>query len=426
MGAWSNKPFGNDTALDWFDRLKDCDDASHKIDATLKVAIESSDQDASTAEEGVAAAAIVAAASCLKVTGIYQDAKRWIEGSAYSPSHQSIVLAISALNVIEAKSELKELWQEVGKSEGWAKELWKLRERLTKALDQPSPIRVKKKTALPRSIGKLVELYLKSPDSKVKDAIIRIFSKIDNPNLQESITDYDLPLNIAAKTGIPEAVSMLIDRGAEVNTVSRFGRTSLTTACLYGRVEAARILLEHGAELFVNVPMYDETMEVVDERKVCVPILSSARQAHPELLELLQEYGADITETDLNGETLLHKASEAGNLKVMNYLISSGLDVNQNKGAINNNPRSRGEVALHYAVRNRQLEAIKLLIQHGADVNALEYFIGEEHTWFHTPLDLIAESQHGEIYRYLCSQGAVSATDTDEPVRLLASDQYKV
>ncbi|MET0049638.1 MAG: ankyrin repeat domain-containing protein [Candidatus Thiodiazotropha sp.] len=426
MGAWSNKPFGNDTALDWFDMLKDCEDGPDKIDATLRAAIESCEHDASAAEEGVAAAAIVAAASWQKVTGIFKDAVQWIERFAYSPSPQSKALAISALNAIENTSELKELWLEVGKSAGWENELKKIKAKLMAELDQPSPVRHKKKITLPRTIGKLVELFLKSPDSKIKDAILRIFNRIDNPNLQESITGYDLPLNLAAKAGIPEAVSILIDNGAKVNAVSRFGRTPLTTACLYGRVEAARILLRHGAELFINIPMYDENAEVISERKVCVPLLSSARQEHPELLVLLKEYGANITETDLNGETILHKASESGNLKIMDYLISSGLDVNQNKGPINNNPRSRGEVALHYAVRNRQLEAIKLLIQHGADVNALEYFIGEEHTWFHTPLDLISESQHREIYRYLCSHGAVNASDLDQPGRLIVSDIDKV
>ncbi|MET0026041.1 MAG: ankyrin repeat domain-containing protein [Candidatus Thiodiazotropha sp.] len=411
MGTWSNKPFGNDTALDWLAMLEECDNGPQTIETTLKEAIESCDIDASLAERGIAAAAITAAGSVQKVAGISQDANRWIEKSAFSPSRLLKELSITALDAIENNSELRELWLEVGKLEGWTKQLGKIRVKLVEELDQPSPVRIKTQTRLPRSIGKLVELYLKAPDSKIKDAILKIFNKIDDPNLQESMTGYDLPLNLAAKAGMPDALAMLIEKGAEVNAVSRFGRTPLTTACLYGQVDAARKLLDQGAELFVNIPLYDENMEIIGERTVCVPLLSSARQEHPELIQLLIDFGADIKETDLNGETLLHKASESGNLKVMNYLISSGLDVNQHKGNINNNPRSRGEVPLHYAVGNKQLEAVKLLVEHGADINALEYYIGQEHTWFHTPLDMIGDHHHSEIYRYLRSHGALSASD---------------
>ena len=277
MGTWSNKPFGNDTALDWLSELNDCETGSEKIEKTLETANQTKEIDAPVAEEAVAAAAIIAAASQPKVTSINQDAKQWIERSAFSPSRQLKLIAISALERIVKASELKDLREESGRSTGRAKEIEKIHSKLLLCLDEISPTRMVKKQRLPRSIGKLIELYIKDRDSKVKDTLINKFANIDNPNLQESVTEFDLPLNLAAKAGISEAIILLIGKGAD---------------------------------LFTNVPIYDENMVVIEERNICIPILSSSRKGNPELVQLLIDYGADIRETDLNGETLLHKAAE--------------------------------------------------------------------------------------------------------------------
>ncbi len=109
LGTWSNKPLGNDTAQNWLVSLNNCKDGSQQIENTLRAAIESCVDDASLAEEGIAAAAITAAGSVMKVAGISQDAKRWIEISAFSQSRRLKKLAISVLDSIESNSEKKNL-----------------------------------------------------------------------------------------------------------------------------------------------------------------------------------------------------------------------------------------------------------------------------------------------------------------------------
>ncbi len=419
MGAWSNKPFGNDTALDWLAGLEDSKSCVKKIKNSFTTAINSDDLDASVAEEAVAAAAVVAAGSLEKISGIYKDAKQWIERAAFSPNRELKQLAIASLTRITTDSELRDLWEEAGKLSGWAKEIDKISSILEQYLDEDPPKRVAKKQRLPRSIGKLADLYMTSKDPNVKGKLVEKLLDVEDPNAQESNTDFDLPLNIAAKAGLTTAVSALIKMGADVNTCSRYGYKPLPLACAKGHVEVAKILLESGANLFENYPMYDDKGNVVEVRKVCIAILSCSRYGTPELIQLLVDHGADIQETDLNGETLLHKAAEFGNHKMIDYLVSSGLDVNKHKGLINTNERSQGESPLHYAVQRKQFLAAKTLIEHGANVNALEYFIGTGHTWFHTPLDLVSKDGYPELYELLESKGALKSRDMSEPDKLL-------
>jgi len=422
MGAWSNKPFGNDSALDWLADLENSDRGPEIIGNTIKASISSSDIDAPMEEEAVAAAAIIAAGSKEQVSGIFQGAKHWIERSGFNPDRELKQLAITSLQRIVSDSELKELWEESGKLSGWVKEIDKINAIITQFLEEVSPERIAKKQRLPRSIGKLTDLYLESKDPKIEQKIIEKLSKIEDPNAQESVTEYDLPLNLAAKAGIAEAISSLIAKGADVNATSRYGYNALPIACTYGHVEAASILLDNGASLFESYPKYNEKGDIVEDRCVCVAILSASRQGTPELIRLLIDHGADIKEKDLNGETLLHKAAESGNLKIIDYLITSGLDVNQHKGLMNENKRSQGDSPLHYAVNRNQLLAAKALIERGANVNALEYFIGSKHTWFNTPLDLLDKVEDSELYLFLQSKGALKSSEMPEPNKLLQSD----
>ena len=55
------------------------------------------------------------------------------------------------------------------------------------------------------------------------------------------------PLHAAAKTGDIDAMTQLLDDGAEVDRANEKGRTPLWIACLKGHVEVARLLLEKGA-----------------------------------------------------------------------------------------------------------------------------------------------------------------------------------
>ena len=63
MGTWSNKAFGNDTALDFFAELEASSDLIKFFSKTLNNVIEGDDVDSCNEEEAIAAIAIITAAS---------------------------------------------------------------------------------------------------------------------------------------------------------------------------------------------------------------------------------------------------------------------------------------------------------------------------------------------------------------------------
>lgn len=55
------------------------------------------------------------------------------------------------------------------------------------------------------------------------------------------------PLHVATVWGQVEAISCLLDHGADIDAIGEFGETALHVAVQMGHVEAARILLARGA-----------------------------------------------------------------------------------------------------------------------------------------------------------------------------------
>lgn len=90
-------------------------------------------------------------------------------------------------------------------------------------------------------------------------------------------------------------------------------------------------------------------------------------------MQLLIDYGADVTALDMTHSTPLHLASFSGISQTVQILIEKGSDVNA-QDEIHSTP-------LHKASHLRRAESVQLLINHGAFVNAQD--------WHHrTPLHL--------------------------------------
>jgi ankyrin repeat protein len=133
------------------------------------------------------------------------------------------------------------------------------------------------------------------------------------PHLLEERTGLgETPLHYLAVENQLRAVALLVEAGAEVNTLNSCGGTPLSDAASLGYDELVAYLLAHGAKL--HVPGQEE------------PVLHSAvRGGSVATVRRLLEAGAPIDELNDMRETPLHLAAESDELlPVVTLLIEAG------------------------------------------------------------------------------------------------------
>jgi len=209
----------------------------------------------------------------------------------------------------------------------------------------------------------------------------------------------------AARTGAPEALKLLIDRGAKVNAVDpEFQQTALMLAVRENHSDAVKVLVEHGAGLNAHTrvgptPGFRPPCKgtgcgsegvginrggVPDRGQRAAinggvtPLLYAARDGRLEPAHLLVSAGADVKLTDPNDITPLLMAILNDHLEIAVFLLDHGADINA--------ADFWGRTPLWAAVdfrnldldhgvdkgvdRGRVFEFIKLLLDRGANVNA--------------------------------------------------------
>ena len=155
-----------------------------------------------------------------------------------------------------------------------------------------------------------------------------------------------------------EKTQLLIDRGADVNALSRRRYSALLVAAQYGgATEAVRVLLARGAT--VRVPA-DKGKPAADASAV----FFAAHAGNSTLLPALQKAGDSVDTPTLMFGTApvapLELASAWSYLPVIRALLDLGAKVGGPSGL--NGP-------LVAAVQGHQLESARLLIERGANVN---------------------------------------------------------
>ncbi len=172
------------------------------------------------------------------------------------------------------------------------------------------------------------------------------------------------PLYLASVSGRPQAVELLINRGAKVNPVS--GPAPLMGAVSTGHEEVVRVLLAHEANVHGSgssprTPLhvaaekgYTRIAELLLEHKADPqrkdntgnsPVYYAAYNDHPRVMEILFDHGVDVNLTIPQG-TLLHLAAEKGHAATADLLIE--------KNARLEAKNSRGEKPLDVAINHRK------------------------------------------------------------------------
>ncbi len=109
-------------------------------------------------------------------------------------------------------------------------------------------------------------------------------------------------LQIAAKHGHLQIVQHLVKCGAKINFENIFHKTPLVNACCHGHVHIAQFLINNGAKMHKNIlhDFYDKA----------------------QVTTLLIENGASLNTINTQGETVLHRACEAGKVAVVRALLA--------------------------------------------------------------------------------------------------------
>ncbi len=161
-------------------------------------------------------------------------------------------------------------------------------------------------------------------------------------------------LQIAAIGGDVNCISEMIPHlgPGQIDSPATGKQTSdsaLGFACANGRLEAATLLLDHGAN-----PNF-QGQESLN------PLISASIVGNRELVELLLSRGAKVDLPFQNGGTALALASLNGNVDIMKVLIAHGANVDhQNKG---------GVTPMMDAAKMGHRDAVELLVKAGARVD---------------------------------------------------------
>lgn len=116
-------------------------------------------------------------------------------------------------------------------------------------------------------------------------------------------------LIFAAFYGHSEILMDLLTAGAVVDSRDMMGRTALMYASTGPFPEAVKILLDKGAD-----------PNVVDSDEHFTALMHAAAEGHLEVVKVLMSHGADHTLKDIDGDDAAFFAQQAGHTLVVNYL----------------------------------------------------------------------------------------------------------
>lgn len=117
---------------------------------------------------------------------------------------------------------------------------------------------------------------------------------------------------VRESTDVP-IIELLLTSGANPNDRGLGGETPLHVAAGMNNIDAARCLLQHGADV--------DAVTLVDDRRT--PLMRAASRGNIELLELLLAFGANPFYTNVLGETAMRVAAERAKERIREILVKS-------------------------------------------------------------------------------------------------------
>ncbi len=157
------------------------------------------------------------------------------------------------------------------------------------------------------------------------------------------------PLMDAAAAGSVEAMTFLIDKGADIDAQNPFGTTALMMSAT--QVAKVRLLLDRGAKA-----------NIASKQGRTALFVAAMSEPSAAIVQSLIAKGADVHAKDAFQNTTLTAAAYGNDLETIRLVLDAGVDVNATGVT--------GVTPLLGASYNGNLAAVRLLLSKGANVNA--------------------------------------------------------
>jgi ankyrin repeat protein len=176
---------------------------------------------------------------------------------------------------------------------------------------------------------------------------------------------------VAARSGYPEVVEMLLVKGANPNAHGARGQTALMWAVAEKHPEVVKVLLAHHADIQARSDVWTDVMAVPPHSILAynkaIPhggetaLMFAARAGDLASAKLLVAAGGNVNDQDAWGVSATVLAVHSGYRDLAEFLLEKGADPNQ---------AAAGFSALHEAIMRRDEKMVTALLDHGADANA--------------------------------------------------------
>jgi ankyrin repeat protein len=162
----------------------------------------------------------------------------------------------------------------------------------------------------------------------------------EDPGLLSTVLWGDTLLMRAAEGPSVGMVTLLVEKGAEVNATTEHGRTALFAAATYGRDEAVSILLRSGADPSRRT------------RAGTTPLYMASLYGHEAVVRVILRHmrGRGLDERCKQGCTALWVACANGYAEIVRALLLAGAD--------HNIANHQGQTPLQIAELNRERECV--------------------------------------------------------------------
>jgi ankyrin repeat protein/ABC-type amino acid transport substrate-binding protein len=233
---------------------------------------------------------------------------------------------------------------------------------------------------------KLLRIYLQALEKDDKATVRRLIELLPDVNAKFSEGIFhkarDMTfLHPAAARGRLDAVTLLLKRGAEVNTEDNLGNTPLSDALDHKHIETAALLLKNGADA--------NAIDSDHKSMLSLSICLGSRDHQSATFDLLLQHGANPKQGQEGKEDgLLYKAIRCNHKAITKRLLDLGADANRRS--------LYDERPLHEA---KDAEVVKLLLEHGADLDVANRY-GD------TPLYRAADRGRMDVFYSLLEAGA--------------------